>query len=137
MRLKKKCLESAKFWDIFDFYRLMKVKNNANRLERYETKREKRKKQVLREPLKINEKELVLTERLGKRDITKNIYKVKTENIRFFNREKKFIMLKRLKVSDEPTVYYYWVEPEEDTDKIRNETFITQELFALNDQFAR
>ena len=135
MRLKKKSLESTKFWEIFEFYNLMKVKNNANRMERYETKREKRKKQVLREPLEIKEKALVLAERLRKKDAPRNLYKSTKENISFFNREKKIIIKKILNVSDERTVYYYWVAPEQDLDKIRNERFIRQELFALNDQF--
>ena len=135
MRLKKKSLESTKFWKIFEFYNLMKVKNNANRMERYETKRERRKKQVLREPLEIKEKALVLAERLRKKDAPRNLYKSTKENISFFNREKKIIIKKILNVSDERTVYYYWVAPEQDLDKIRNERFIRQELFALNDQF--
>ena len=65
----------------------METKNNANRLEIYETKKTMKKRQ-LREPLEPNEKVLVLAERLRKKDASKNLYKPTTENVSFFNREK-------------------------------------------------
>ena len=98
----------------------MKVRNNTNRLERYETKKETMKKRQLREPLELNEKVLVLAERLRKKEAPKNIYKLTTENVSFFNREKKFIVKKRLKGIENPVIYYYWIAPEDDVEKTKN-----------------
>ena len=52
----------------------MKVKNSANRLERYETKKETTKKKTIGEPLELDEKVFALAERpRQKKHIQKDI----------------------------------------------------------------
>ena len=96
-------------------------------------KRKQQKKDKLREPLELDEKVLVLAERLRKTDTPKNIYKSQQQMFVFLV-EKKIIIKKRLKVSDNPLIYYYWIAPEDDVEKIKKEGFIRQELFVIHDQ---
>ena len=89
-------------------------------------------KRTLRSPLNLEEKVLVLAERLKKKDAPENLYKASTDNIRIFNRKRIFTIYKRAKLND--GTYLYWVE--ENVKKIDGR-FLRQELFALNKQFAR
>ena len=57
------------FQEVYDFHRLIKVKEDRDRRERFNAKVERRKKR-LREPLEIGEKVLVLAERLTKKRCT-------------------------------------------------------------------
>ena len=68
----------------------MKVKNSTNRLEGYETKKETTKKDKLREPLELDEKVLVLAERLRKTDTPKNIYKSQQQMFVFLVEKKNY-----------------------------------------------
>ena len=61
----------------------MKVKENRNRVERFDTKVDRREKR-LRDPLEIGEKVLALAKRLRKKDASGRLYKSTTENISFF-----------------------------------------------------
>ena len=70
---------------MFDFYRLKKVKENANRIKRCDSK-EITKKRKLRDPLDLDKKVLIRAERISKKDAPINIYKSTMENISFFNR---------------------------------------------------
>ena len=54
------------FQEVYDFHRLMKVKEDRDRRERFDSKIDRRKKR-LRDPLEIGEKVLVLAERLRKK----------------------------------------------------------------------
>ena len=101
------------------------------RNEKYGEKLDKRKRK-LRSPLNLDEKVLVLAERLKKKDAPGNLYKASTENIPFFNRNQIFTIYKRVKLNN--GTYLYWVE--ENGKKI-NGRFLRQELFALNNQFLR
>ena len=91
-----------------------------------------RRKRTLRSPLNLDEKVLVLAERLKKKDAPGNLYKASTENVLFFNRNRIFTIYKRAKLNN--GTYLYWVE--EDGEKI-NGRFLRQELLALNNQFLR
>ena len=119
------------FQEIYDFMRLKKIGNNQLRNEKYGEKLDKRKRK-LRSPLNLDEKVLVLAERLKKKDAPGNLYKASTENIPFFNRNQIFTIYKRVKLNN--GTYLYWVE--ENGKKI-NGRFLRQELFALNNQFLR
>ena len=101
------------------------------RKAKYDQKIDRRKK-TLRSPLKLDEKVLVLAERLKKKDAPGNLYKASTDNIPFFNRNRIFTIFKRAKVNN--GTYLYWVEEE---GKKINGRFLRQELFALNNQFLR
>ena len=62
-----------------------------------------------------------------------HIYKLTTENISFFNREKIFVVRKIVKTSNNS--YLYWIS-KEGNDRVIDKRFLRQELFALNDQFS-
>ena len=119
------------FQEIYDFMRLRKSGMNQLRNEKYNDKIDRRKRK-LRIPLNLDEKVLVLAERLKKKDAPGSLYKVSTENIPFFNRDLIFTIYKSAKL--ENGVYLYWLE--ENGRKI-NGRFLRQELFALNNQFLR
>ena len=53
--VEEKALESKRFWEIYDFYRLVKVKQHAERYECADIKKDKVLRRKLREPLKIGE----------------------------------------------------------------------------------
>ena len=119
------------FQEIYDFMRLRKIGTNQLRNEKYNEKIDRRKRK-LRSPLNLDEKVLVLAERLRKKNAPGSSYKASTENIPFFNCDRIFTIYKRAK--SENGVYLYWLE--ENGRKI-NGRFLRQELFALNNQFLR
>ena len=119
------------FQEIYDFMRIKKIENNQMRKAKYDQKIDRRKK-TLRSPLNLDEKVLVLAERLKKKDAPGNLYKASTDNMPFFNRNRIFTIFKRAKVNN--GTYLYWVEEE---GKKINGRFLRQELFALNNQFLR
>ena len=73
-----------------------------------------------------------MAERLKKKDAPGNLYKASADNMSFFNRNCIFTIYKRAKLDN--GTYLYWVE--ENQKKI-NGSFVRQELFALNKQFAK
>ena len=123
--------EGKYFQEIYDFMRIRKIENNQMRNDKYDQKIDRRKR-TLRSPLNLDEKVLVLAERLKKKDAPGNLYKASTENNSFFNRDRIFTIYKRAKLNN--SKYFYWVE--EDGEKI-NGRFLRQELFTLNNQFLR
>ena len=125
--IEKKSLESEYFKEIYDFHRLVKVTKGINRYERYNEKLDKKQKRKLREPLNINEKVLVLAERIKKKDAPKFLFKSTTENIPFFNRKEIFTIERYVLIDGS---YYYWLKNEKN-EKI-SKRFIREELFALN-----
>ena len=125
--IEKKSLESEYFKEIYDFHRLVKITKGINRYERYNEKLDRKQKRKLREPLNINEKVLVLAERIKKKDAPKFLFKSTTENIPFFNRKEIFTIERYVLIDGS---YYYWLKNEKN-EKI-NKRFIREELFALN-----
>ena len=73
------------FQEAYDFMRIRKIENNQMRNDRYDQKNDRRKR-TLRDPLNLDEKVLVLAERLKKKDAPGNLYKASTDNILSFNR---------------------------------------------------
>ena len=126
----KKALTDDNFREKFDFYRLAKIGKENKRYERYMTKKDSYKRK-LRDPINIGEKVLVLSERLKKKDAPGKLYKASTQNKAFYNKDKVFIIRKRLKSLD--NVWYYWVS--EANKEIISSRFIRQELFALKEQW--
>ena len=112
------------FQEIYDFMRLRKIGTNQLRNEKYNKKTDRRKRK-LRSPLNLDEKVLVLAERLF---FVQSFYREHS----IFNRDRIFTIYKRAKL--ENGVYLYWLE--EKRRKI-NGKFLRQELFALNNQFLR
>ena len=124
-------LEDGEFnREMYDFQRIKKVDNNNYRNRKYETKKDKRRKK-LRSPLYLDEKVLVLAERLKKKDAPSKFFKAFTDNIPFFNREKIFRIYKRAKLDNGS--YLYWLE-DENNKKVEGR-FLREELFALRNQF--
>ena len=119
------------FKEVYDFLRIRKIGTNRARNLKYDLKKDRRKKQ-LRSPLNLDEKVLVLVERIRKKDAPGSLFKASTENRPFFNREHIFTIYKRSKLNDGS--YLYWLT--ENGRKIEGR-FIRQELFALNNQFAK
>ena len=111
--------------------RVKKIGNNQTKNGPCNEKIDKRKRR-LRSPLNLDEKMLVLVERLRKKDAPGDLYKASTDNIPFFNRNRIFIIYKRAKLNN--GINLYWVE--EDSAKIDGR-FFREELFALNNQFLR
>ena len=68
--------------EMYDFLRVKKVANNQYRNMKYDTKKDRRQKR-LRNPLFLDEKVLVLAERLKKKDAPSKFYKASSDNIPF------------------------------------------------------
>ena len=128
--IEKKTLADNVFKEVYDFYRLVKVSKAANRYEKYNEKIDEKQKRKLREPLKIDEKVLVLAERIKKKDAPGVLFKSTTENIPFFNKKEIFKISKRNLVNK---VYNYWIKKENNQNI--NNRFIREELFALENNF--
>ena len=112
------------FYDFYDLYRLIKVKQHAERYERADVDKDKKLCRKLTEPLKIGEKVLALAERLKKKDAPGNLYKSTTKNISFFTREQVFVVRKFVKTSNTIN-YHYWVSKERE-DKVIDKRFLRQ-----------
>ena len=128
--MKKKTLTNNVFKEVYDFYRLAKVTKAADRYARYNEKLDKKHKRKLREPLKIDEKVLVLAERIKKKDAPGVLFKSTTENIPFFNKKEIFRIKKRNLVNN---VYNYWIKKENNQNI--DKRFLREELFALEKNF--
>ena len=128
--VEKKALVDENFREKFDFYRLTKIGKENKRYKRYMSKKDSYKRK-LRNPLNIGERVLVLSERLKKKDAPGKLYKASTQNKTFYNKNRVFIIRKRLKSLD--NVWYYWLS--EANKEIISNRFIRQELFALKEQW--
>ena len=119
------------FQEMYDFHRLIKVKESRDQTEKYDAKVDRRKKR-LRDPLEVGEKVLVLAKRLRKKVSSVRLYKSTTEHKSFFNRDRSFAISERSKLNN--NTYLYWLK--ENGRKIKNR-FLRQELFALKNQFVK
>ena len=126
--VERKSLKDDNFREKFDFYRIGK---SNKRTKRYLIKKDLNKRK-LREPLMIGEKVLILAERIKKKDAPGKLYKTTTQNKSFSNKDKIFIVKKRVKTLSND--WYYWVA-EEKSDKINKFRFVRQELYALDGQW--
>ena len=70
------------FQQIYDFMRLRKIEANQMRNNKYNQKIDRRKRK-LRSLLNLDEKVLILSERLRKKDVPGSLYKASTDNIPF------------------------------------------------------
>ena len=122
-QIEEKSLENSYFTDIYDFDRLVRVKEYKDRAVRYMEKQDKQKRRKQREPLNIGEKVLLTAERLKKKDMPGILYKSSTQS-KSFSIEMKFlieglelIMVKQITVEQ------------------KKDRFFRQELFAPKGQF--
>ena len=119
------------FQEVYDFMRLKKIQNNEMRVDKYNQRIDRRKKNLW-SLLNIREKVLVLAKRLKKKDAPGKYFKSPTDNIPFFNRNRIFTIYQKVKLNINS--YLYWLEENEREVKRR---FLRQELFALNNQVLR
>ena len=128
--IEKRTLSDNIFKEIYDFYRMVKVSKAVNRYERYNVKIDEKQKRKLREPLEINEKVLILAERIKKKDAPGFLFKSTTQNIPFFNKKEIFTIRKYNLVDN---VYNYWIKKENNQNI--DKRFIREEVFALENNF--
>ena len=95
------------FQEVYDFHRLIKVKENRDWTEKFDAKIDRRKKR-LRDSLEVGEKALVLAERLSKKDAPERLYKSTTKNKSFFNKDRTFTISERSKLNN--NAYFYWLK---------------------------
>ena len=103
---------------------MIKVKENRDWTERFDSKVDRRKKRF-RDPLEIRKKVLVLAQRLRKKDAFGRLRKSTTEN-KSFLADRAFAICERSKLNN--STYLYWLK--ENSQKIKNR-FLREELFAL------
>lgn len=96
------------FKEGYDFHRLIKIKENKDRIQKHELKRENRKK-CLRSPLEIWEKVFVLAESLKKKDARGKFYRSTTENKNFFNRDRIFKITNRSRLDNQNYIDYIFI----------------------------
>ena len=127
--IEKKTISDEVFREIFDFYRMVKVSKSKERNKRQNEKIDKNKRK-LRDPLEINEKVLVLSERIKKKDAPGFLFKSTTENVPFFNKKKIFTIIKKIQIDN---IYFYWIKKE--NEQFIDKRFVREELFALKNNF--
>ena len=115
--------DGKNFQEVYNPIRLKKNQNNEMRIDKYNQRIDRRKK-ILKSPLNIGEKVLVLAERLKKKDVPGKFFNSSTDNIPFFNRNRIFTTYKKVKPNNNS--YLYWLEENEREVKGR---FLRQELF--------
>ena len=130
--IEKKSLENKDFHEIYDFHRMVKVSKSAERYNRNYIRFDKKSRKKLRSSLTVGEQVLVLAERLRKKDAPGNLYKRTTKNTPFFNRNQVFIVREVVPTDD---TYCYWISKTTDGDKLIDNRFLRQQLFALKNQF--
>ena len=130
-QVESESLKHKDFKEVFDFHRLLKLRKDIERRDRFNDVRDNSKNIRLRDPLEIGEKVLVLAERIRKKDAPGFLYKSTIQNRSFFNREKIFIVKKRVQIEG---IFYYWLS-EENSSKIREGRYLRQELFSLKKQW--
>ena len=125
----EKSIESEKFGKIYDFRRLVKVGQHAERYERSNIPSDKKIRKKIRSPLNVGEIVLALAKRLRKKDAPGNLYKSATGNMPLFNHEQIFIVRK---VCPQGHSHDYWISKTENGEIIKKR-FLRQELFLLKD----
>ena len=131
-KIEEKSLGDDSFREKFHFYRLENIGKHVARQEKYNAKKGERNPRKLREALNRGEKVLVLAQRLKKKDTPSSLYKSATQNKTIFNKDKVYIVKKRIKTTSND--WYYWLA-EENSEIINKFRYLRQELFALNGQW--
>ena len=130
--IEKKSLENKDFPEIYDFHRMVKVSKSAKRYNRNDVRFDKKSRKKLCSPLTVGEKVLVLAEWLRKKTLQVIYIKAQRKIHHFFNRNEVFIVRKVVLTDN---TYYYWTSKTTDGDKLIDNRFLRQELFALKNQF--
>ena len=123
---------TIKLKEEYDFYRLKKVKQDANRRSISHTNKDSRFRRIFRQPLDIDALFYVLAERLKKKDTPGKLHKNTTENTTIFNKNQLFVARERVKIKEGQ--HYYWIAKGIKEQIIGNK-LLRQDLLALNSQF--
>ena len=93
----KKTLSSERFKTLINIERIKRSKKISDRLDKHDqknakrkTKKKKAKKKRLRGELNVDEKVLILAERMRKKSASGKFYKQTVQNISYFNKENMF-----------------------------------------------
>ena len=128
--IEKKSISNERFRTIFNMHPIERTELIHDRLTRYDKKKYDRTKKKLRENLNINEKVLVLAERIRKKSAPGKSSKQSVQNISYFNKEKVFFIRKKQKIDK---ISYYWLKDSQN--KKLTKRFQRTELFAVNNNF--
>ena len=112
-------------------HRIDKTKKLHDRLDRYNKKRYLAKRKKLREDLMIDEKVLVLAERIKKKAAPGRFYKQSVQDISYFNKDKTFLIRKKQSIDG---ITFYWLTEVQTNRKILKR-FQRTELFAIRGNF--
>ena len=113
-------------------HRIEKTKLLHDRLDRYDKKKYLAKRRKLRENINIEEKVLVLAERIRKKSAPRKFYRQSVKNIAYFNKEKTFSIRKNQKNYN---IDYYWLVDLQ-TNRNVKKRFQRTELFAIKSNFS-
>ena len=102
-----KSIKSEELIEEYDFHRLKKVKQDADSSLRRDTKKDRRFKKTLREPLHIGGLVYVSAERVKKKDTPGKVNISTIENTPFSDKNPFFIVRKRVKIKEGK--YYCWI----------------------------
>ena len=89
--MESKSLKNKDFKEVFDFHRLLKVRKDIERRDRFNEVRDNSKNIRLRNPPEIGEKVLVLAERIRKKKLLAFYIKAQPKTGHFLT-EKKYIL---------------------------------------------
>ena len=128
--IEKKSISNERFRTIFNMHPIERTELIHDRLTRYDKKKYDRTKKKLRENLNINEKVLVLAERIRKKSAPGKSSKQSVQNISYFNKEKVFFIRKKQKIDK---ISYYWLKDSQN--KKLTKRFQRNEFFAVNNNF--
>ena len=127
--VENKALSSERFRTLFNMHRIDRTSKLSARMDRFDRKKDRRKKKKLRENLDVGEKVYILAERITKKSAPGKFYKQSVQNISCFNKEKIYRIRKKKLIDG---IRYYWVKSSL-TDLPKR--FQRSELFALRANF--
>ena len=105
--VENKALSSERFRTLFNMHRIDRTSKLSARMDRFDRRKDRRKKKKLRENLDVGEKVYILAERIKKKSAPGKFYKQSVQNISYFNIEKIYRIRKK-KLIDR--IRYYWVK---------------------------
>ena len=92
--IESRSLAGERFKTPFNMHRIEKTQKLHRKLDRYDVMKYSAKRKKLRDELFIDEKILVLAERIKKKAAPGKFYKQSVQNISYFNKDRTFIIMK-------------------------------------------
>ena len=130
--IKRRSLPGERFKTIFNMHRIVKTKKVHHRLPDYDVKKYSTKRKKIRNELFIGEKVYILAGRIKKKSAQGKFYKQSVQNIRYFNKDKIFIITAIRSIEG---IKYYWLKNAEANGNL-SKRFQRTELFALKGNFS-